>query len=327
VTRIPVFLCVDLEPDERQVSASDDSWAGVDAMFAHLEELRPRLAEASGEPVRFLWFVRCDPQIDFAFGSAGHLLTRSAKPLERLLANGDRIGLHVHAWRRDESDGQWVAEYGDTGWIRHCVETSFETFRTHFGTDCELHRFGDHWLSTELIPLLETHGVRFDLTMEPGVRGRRSVAPGERSAGSIPDYTRVPREPYRPSRTDFRRPDAAADSRLWLVPLSAADPAPAMPLGWRVGRRVRFPFRPTHRPLQMFRPWTSPSAYWDLVQRHVDALERPYLAFAIRSGDPEAPDERRVREILDHLPGHPLAARLRLTDPDEGLRTLGYLAP
>jgi hypothetical protein len=325
MTRVPVFLCVDLEPNEREVQISDaESLRGVDALAEQLEQLRPRLAEASGEQVRFLWFLRCDPQIDIVYGSPNHLLNRSAEMLERLVAGGDRIGLHVHPWRWDESRASWVADYGNPAWIEHCVQTAFEAYRTHFGVSCELHRFGDRWLSTEVIPLLERLGTRFDLTVEPGARGTQALAPGEMTTGSIPDYTRAPREPYRPSRSNFGLPDSAAGPGLWIIPLSAADPSSALPLSWRIGRRVRFPFRPAHRPLQMFRDWTSPKAYWDLVEQHVESLERPYLAFAIRSGDPEASSEQQVRAILDHLPEHRLAVRLRLTDPEDGLRLMGY---
>lgn len=323
--RVPVFLCVDLEPDERQVQVSDgESWRGVDALSEHLEGLRPRLAEASGEQVRFLWFLRCDPQIEVAYGTPDYLLNRYAEMFDRLLAGGDGIGLHVHPWRWDESRAGWVADYGNPAWIEHCVQMAFEAYRAHFGVSCALHRFGDRWLSADVIPLLERLGVRFDLTVEPGARAMRSIAPGEMTTGSIPDYTRAPREPYQPSRSDSRVPDSAAGPGLWLVPLSAGDPSSALPLSWRLGRRVRFPFRPVHRPFQMFRDWTSPKAYWDMVQRHVESLEHPYLAFAIRSGDPEASDERRVRTVLDYLPEHPLARRLRFTDPEDGLRLMGY---
>lgn len=325
MTSVPVFLCIDLEPAERQVRPSEaDPWRGVDAIAEHLESLRPRLQDVSGKPVRFLWFVRCDPQIETAFGSADALLRRSSELFERLLAAGDRIGLHVHLWRWDEGASAWIADYGNPSWAERCVETSFETYRRHFGTPCELHRFGDRWLSTEAIALLERLGVRFDLSLEPGARGHRSLAPDERTTGSIPDYTRAPREPYRPSRSDFLVPDGAEPAGLWIVPLSSGDPSAALTLSWRIGRRVRYPLRPVHRPLTMFRQWTSPGAYWDMVERHVESLQRPYLAFAIRSGDPAAADETRVRTILEHLLTHRLARRLRFTDPESGLRQLGY---
>jgi hypothetical protein len=322
---VPVFLCVDLEPVEREMQLADvDCWRGVDALVGHLEGLRPRLAEATGNQVEFLWFLRCDPQIEVALGSPDDLLERYGEMFDRLRAAGDGIGLHVHPWRWDDGDGGWVADYSDPAWVEHCLNMAFECYRSRFGSACELHRFGDRWFSSEAIPLLERLGVRYDLTIEPGARTLRSIAPGEQTRGSIPDYTRMPRQPYRPQPGDFRRPDPARRSGLWIVPLTAADPAPAMPWSWRIGRRVRFPFRPTHRPLQMFRNWTSAKAFWDLVERHVASLERPYLAFAIRSGDPDSPDEQRVQEILSELPGHSVAARLRFTTPEVGLASIGY---
>ena len=109
-----------------------------------------------------------------------------------------------------------------------------------------------------------------------------------------------------------------------MIPLSAADPSAASPLLRRVRRKVRYPLRPRHRPLLMFERWKSPQAFWDLVERHAASQGRPYLAFAIRSGDPDAADERRTRAVLDHLPGHRLVSRLRLTGPEEGLRLMGY---
>lgn len=321
---VPIFLCVDLEPVERQVhDSTSDSWRGVDAIVDWLGALRPRLAEASGEDVRLLWFLRCDPQIEVAFGAPNALMLRSSGTLDRLLEAGDAVGLHTHPWRWDEDEASWIADYADAAWIEHCVETSFEAYRGHFGRACELHRFGDHWLSADVIPVLERQGVRFDFSVEPGARGMDSIAPGERTSGSIPDYIRAPREPYRPSSTDVRLPDSDARTGLWIIPLSAANPGSALPLSWRIGRRVRFPFRPLHRPLYMFREWTSPEAFWDLVAGYVDSVERPYLAFAIRSGDPESPDEGRVRSILEHLPEHPLCSKVVFCRPETGLRLMG----
>ena len=285
--------------------------------------LRPRLAEASAEDVRFLWFVRCDPQIETAFGSADDLLRLRAELFDRLAGQGDQIGVHPHSWRWDDDAGTWVSDFGDPAWIEHCVRMSFETYREHFGVPCRLHRFGDRWFAGELVPLLEELGARFDLTLEPGARGASVLAPGERVTGGIPDYMRAPREPYRPSPSDFLLPDPLEHSALWMIPLSAADPSSALPVARRVGRNVRHPFGPRHRPLTLYRAWSSPQAFWDLVERQVESLDRPYLAFAIRSGDPDAADERRVRAALDHLLEHPLVRRLHFSDPSRELHGLG----
>jgi hypothetical protein len=320
---VPVFLCIDLEPTEREARFSDpERWRGVDACADHLERLRPRLAEATGADVRFLWFVRCDPAIGTAFGSPDDLLRLRTGLFDRVLGDGDRVGVHPHAWRSVENANHWVVDHGDTSWVEHCVATSFETYRAHFGAVCALHRFGDGFLSTDVVRLLTELGARFDLTVEPGAPANPLV-PGERSTGSTPDYARAPREPYRPSAGDFLVPDPSADTALWLIPQSSADPSSALPVVRRIGRKARRPFRPSHRPLTLYRAWSSPQAFWDLVERHVDSLERPYLAFALRSEDPAAPDARRVRAVLDELAQHPLARRLRFTDPASAGRELG----
>jgi hypothetical protein len=168
------------------------------------------------------------------------------------------------------------------------------------------------------VRLLRELGVRFDLTVEPGAPAN-PLAPGERSTGSMPDFAHAPREPYRPSTSDYLVPDHGAASDLLLIPQSSADPSPALPIKRRIGRRVRYPFRPTHRPLTLYRAWTSPQAFWDMVEHHVDSLERPYLAFALRSGEPVSDNVRRARAVLEHLLEHPLAGRLRFTNPADGL--------
>jgi hypothetical protein len=86
---------------------------------------------------------------------------------------------------------------------------------------------------------------------------------------------------------------------------------------------VRTPFRSPDRLLSLHWPWTSAQGYWDAVQRHVESLDHPYLAFAIRSSDPEVPELRRTRATLDHLLGHPLVQRLRFSDPVSELPGLG----
>lgn len=172
MSAVPVFFCIDLEPPERLARRHDpERWRGVDAVAGYLEQLRPRLAEASGEDVRFLWFVRCDPQIATAFGSADDLLRLRSELLARLAGKGDRLGVHVHTWRWEEDAGQWIADFGDRAWIEHCVSTSFETYRAHFGAPAELHRFGDRFLAPDVVRVLAELGARFDLTVEPGSPG------------------------------------------------------------------------------------------------------------------------------------------------------------
>jgi hypothetical protein len=321
---VPVFLCIDLEPPERQARLADPKrWRGVDAAAGYCEQLRPRLADATEADVRFLWFARCDPAIEAACSSPDDLLRSRSELFDNLLSSGDRVGIHVHSWRW-ENPGGWVADFADASWIEHCLATSFETYRAHFGVPCELHRFGDRFLSRDIVRVLTALGARFDLTVEPGSPGNM-IGSGERSTGSTPDFGRAPREPYRPSADDFLVEDPSADSALVLIPLSASDPSQALPIVRRIGRNVRHPLRPRHRPLTLYRAWSSPHAYWDLVERHVESLDRPYLAFALRSGEPDGVDATRVQAVLDELVKHPLVRRLRFTDPASARQELGLV--
>ena len=76
-------------------------------------------------------------------------------------------------------------------------------------------------------------------------------------------------------------------------------------------------------PLPRFRPvlpstWVhGPKAFWDLMERHLRWTPRPYLSLALRTDAPDSDEGARAREILDYLPLHPLARRLRFEDPVE----------
>ena len=151
--------------------------------------------------MRFLWFVRCDPAIGTAFGSPDDLLRLRSGLFDRVLGDGDRVGVHPHAWRWVEDANHWVVDHGDASWVEHCVATSFETYRAHFGAVCELHRFGDGFLSTDVVRLLTELGARFDLTVEPGAAGQPAAS---RASGALgpPRTTPGPRvSPIGPPRT------------------------------------------------------------------------------------------------------------------------------
>ena len=117
---IPVLICIDVEPDARDVDVrARADWKGFEETFRLFEELRPRASDAAGAPARFNWFLRMDPQVAVAYGSAGWAAERYGPQFESLCAAGDELGLHTHAWR-SVGDG-WVTDHGDQAWVNHCV--------------------------------------------------------------------------------------------------------------------------------------------------------------------------------------------------------------
>jgi hypothetical protein len=236
--------------------------------------------------------------------------------VRRLETFGDVFGLHVHSLRWCELQGAWIHDFADRAWLRHCVESSFQAFLDTFGYQAVRHRFGSGFLSDELVALLEELGTGVDLTLEAGL-GARMLRPPPPVLGSMPDYRRVPKAPYRPSRHDFRRPDHRRERGIVLVPLSTTALRPDKPWWWTAARKLRRGFHPSALPLRLWRAWPSPNRYWDLVTQHLDSLRDPYLALAFRTDPAGSNALAQVSAILDQLPRHPLHQRLRFVDPLE----------
>ena len=276
---------------------------GFHATVEWLETLRPRLEAATAQPVQFAWFVRMDPQIAQLSGRADAVAKAVLPQLLELRRRGDGIGLHTHAGRWDAAIRRWLVDHGDPAWVEHCIRTSFRAYHETFGEACRQHRFGDRWTSPAAFDLLAELGASVDLTEEPGKGRVKRVDTSADATGEVPSYRHLHSE-ARPHR----------DPRLWLLPLFAADPGPALRLPIRVARRVRFLGQPLHRPLTLDRPWRSADAYWSVVERALERQHAPYLALAIRSDFVQRPDLTGMRTVLDALPSRPLASRLRFAD-------------
>jgi hypothetical protein len=309
---IPFVLAIDVEPDGRPARpGSGLPLDGIARTDTWLSALRPRLEDATGRPVSFAWYLRMDPQIAALAGSPGALVAAIRDRIDEWSARGDRLGLHTHAGRWNARVARWVVDHGNERWIRHCLHSSFAAFAAGFGTPCVEHRFGDRWSSDAAFGELAALGVEVDLTIEPGQRSVRRLDPTSDATGRIPSYLDARSEPTR-----------HRDSGLWLLPLSSADPAPALPAFLRLARRLRHAGKPRHRPLLLARPWPSVDAYWDLVERTLDQQQLAYFACAIRS-DTILHHAGRVEQLLDGLPRRRLARRVAFTDGHGALAALG----
>lgn len=305
---IPVVLAVDIESDTREAAPH----GGVDATgllqtVDALQRLRPRLEDATGGPVRFAWFVRMDPQVAAQGGRPDALVERAPAAFAAIQAASDVIGLHTHAGRWDPSGRWWVADHGDPAWIDHCLVSSAEAYRRRFGQPCREHHFGDRFSSPAMFDRLASLGIRVDLTPEPGQRGGRRPAGVAHFTGGIPDYTHEPRSAHR-----------AGDRPLWILPLSSADPAPALPWAWRWLRRLRYLGQPRHRTLLLDRSWPSPDIFWDLAEAQLDAGAR-HLAFVIRSDLILRPRWAGASAVLESLLRRPLVRRLTFVGGEEAV--------
>ena len=219
---IPIVLCVDVEPDQRSFGGDAPQWLGLEACLTRAAATRAELERRTGAPVALNWFIRADPQIELACGSANWILDTYAESWAELISAGDEIGLHIHAWRPDPGAG-WIADHGDPAWVEHCTGLGLASYEAHFGSAPRAFRSGDRFLSSQLVAQLESAGVGVDLTVEPRSPGVERLVAEERSTGSIPDYSRAPEDPYEPRPGDFLHPaPAGRPEALTIVPLTAA---------------------------------------------------------------------------------------------------------
>lgn len=305
---IPVVLAVDVEPDGRGTPpGAGIAVAGLVRTVEALQAIRPRLEDATGAPVRFAWFIRMDPQVAAQGGRADALLERAPAALHAIEAASDVIGLHTHAGRWNDAKGRWIADHGDAAWIDSCLVSSASAFERRFGRPCREHRFGDRFSSAAMFDRLAALGVGVDLTPEPGQPGVQRANAETAATGRIPDYGAE-------SRTARRH----VDGPLWILPLSAADPARALRPPRRWLRRLRYAGRPRHRTLLLDRAWPSPGMLWDLAegQRETGAA---HLAFAIRSDLILGPRWAGTITVLEALLRRPLVRSLAFVGGEEAV--------
>ncbi len=328
--RIPVVFCVDVEPDDFFVHpARLKPWSGFEFSHGYLEGFRARFENVTGRAVHFNWFVRLDPQVAIGYGKAAWAAERYADFFEEYRSKGDEIGIHVHTYNWSKGDDGWIDDNGNEEWTSHCLQSSFDSFRQVFGDQPRCLRFGNYWLSTAAVNQAEDLGIEFDLTIEPGLDATGWGA-GKKptETGVIPNFFRVPRVPYAPSRHDFKRRHGDGDARrITMMPLTSGHRS----LGWslrdvrrRLGRirRNGFSARLQEEPLSMWRTWSGKDHYGAMLDRAIALQERPYLAFAVRSDMNVERYHQAYESCLNALLEHPAASRFVFCSPRDAMRYL-----
>ncbi|HUF72634.1 MAG TPA: hypothetical protein VMR74_07030 [Gammaproteobacteria bacterium] len=328
--KIPVVFCIDIEPDEFFVDrVNPKPWAGFEFSHGYLQKARTRFEAVTGQPVRFNWFLRMDPQVAIAYGDAAWPAQRYAEFFQEYRGAGDEIGLHVHTYRWLDDDNAWLDDCGNPEWITQCLRSSSDSFKAAFGTQARSIRFGNYWLSTAAVNEAEALGFEIDLTIEPGLNASKwQGGKKPRQTAAVPDYYRVPRFPYVPSRINFKKVGDQGDARsIMMMPLTSA----YLDFGWglrgikrRLGRLKRngLSGHRQHQPLSMWKTWAEPDSFADMLDRALSVQSRPYLAFAVRSD--MHTDYRVYDRCLEALLNHPAASRFVFCTPYDAMR---YLSP
>jgi len=319
--KIPVILCVDVEPDEREIeSTTVKNWAGFEEVLKFLDSLRGRLEKATEAPVSFSWFMRMDPQIEHTYGLPWWVAKQYREAILQLERAGDEIGLHVHAWRWDAGSNRWIIDHGDQKWVDHCLRVSFAAYQTAFDRPCLSFRFGDHWMNNDTMDSLENLGIKFDLTIEPGMKAKPTLVPKELYTGSLPDYTDVPRHPYKPSRTDFRK--SAQERGVWTIPLSTASGFSGFPRVKRAASALGIDLQRHSETTQLNLGLKRPR-FCRYMNSLLDLSDESYLAPVVRTDVGIDPVTRaHMEQNMEFILSHPLVKRFKFVRPAEAIELL-----
>jgi hypothetical protein len=314
---IPTVLRIDVEPDRHQPAVGAEPWHGVEAMVALVEGLRRRLEDLSGQAFHPTWMVRLDPDIERCFVRADFAVRRHAELFDRIVAAGDLLGIHVHPYRWDPERGAAWSDH-EGSWHVHCLEVACDVYRDAFGEAPRRASQGGYHLTDAVVEAETARGIAVDITAEPGLAAKtRDPSFGAWAAGPSTDFRAFPRRPYYPSRHSLSVASASnEESRpILMVPLTAyAYPHALAPWPRRIARTLLGRPRP-HLPLNPWKQWPRPDVFWDLAGRAADEQEARYCALAIRTDDPASASHRQARTLLEALPRHPIARRLRVVDP------------
>jgi hypothetical protein len=315
---IPAIWRIDIEPDDFQPGSGLPPWTGFIAMADLVERLRRPLADRSGVPVHPTWFLRLDPDIERCYGRADFVVNHYRTEINRLIEHVDPFGIHVHYYRWDERRRVSYSDHADTGWTLHCLDTAVHTFERCFGERPRRASQGGFFVTDAIVDRAIAFGIEADVTAEPGLNALHGGATfGAYTTAPSTDFRQYPRRPYYPSRAVLGLPASAADTarRMLMVPLSSYDYGRAWSPWYKRAAKGLLGWPYEHVPLNPWKAWPSPGAFWDLVARAADQGPARYAAFAIRTDARCSRRHLHVRALLEHLPNHPISRRLRFVDP------------
>lgn len=211
----PIHFAIDLEPDERLPDAANKSCDSAGIALSRMSALRKRLEDATGMSAQFGWYVRMDRHIAGLYGDPSAIALRYKDQLDAASEAGDVVGLHIHCFE-PLGDGRWRANYADQQLVTEIVDEGFDNFERVFQSPCEVARMGDMWTNENCMRQFAARGVRFDVSLESGLRPKHMSAhyPGTDSKGCRPSMLGAPFAPFQPFGSD--------ENSMWALPLASS---------------------------------------------------------------------------------------------------------
>ncbi|NJK30852.1 MAG: hypothetical protein HC940_12255 [Acaryochloris sp. SU_5_25] len=166
---IPALLEIHTEPDGEYLHLGQKlPWQGFERSLPFIRHLRQHISDHLDAPTHLLWSVRVDPQIAQTYGRAEWALEYYNEQLSDLRQVGDEIGLHVHPYRWEASQGLWLEDYANSDWVDECIQVAVAAYQQGYGCLPKTISVGRNWISQSTVNLVESLGLEFDYPSSQG---------------------------------------------------------------------------------------------------------------------------------------------------------------
>jgi hypothetical protein len=201
---LQVFLTADIGPADAVLGAGHEtngSWQATDSGLAVAVDVLHSIEDRFGMALPVTWFLRADALIHRQFGSRLAIFEKLSLFAQRAGRDGHEVAWMPQVYAGSRADV--AIDYDDLA-ITHAALTGAALAPRSV-------RMGNCFHDNRTMKLLSDLGVEIDSSAVPG-RVKSDL-------GWRMDWEGTPRQPYRPSLSDYRRPGVPA-LRILEVPLS-----------------------------------------------------------------------------------------------------------
>jgi hypothetical protein len=214
-----IVIGCDVDPDRASllegVSPAELAWRGATEGLPAVKEAVRGLTDSRGRGPVFTWFLRADDQVRQMCGTYSWFVAAHGPLLRSVQEGGDELAWHPHFWRRARANGAWIQEIADVDWQVDMLQRTHRELAAGFPGPLTSVRMGWGYHNDRTFAALENLGITADLSAVPGFRTLTGRRPAKWE--NLFDWRISPRAPYRPSRSDYRRPARGEERAFRLL--------------------------------------------------------------------------------------------------------------
>lgn len=216
-----IVIGCDTDPDRRSLvnSTADDglSWRGMSEGIPLLKKLVEDLKDSEGHAPIFTWLLRVDEQIRILHGAYRWVLENFRRLLLDFESTGDELGWHPHFYRLSAEKKNWYQETDDVDWQTRMLQQAHDAYMAIFPGRAQSVRVGWDYHNNATMRKLDELGVRIDFSAVPGLSTKTSSS--KKRNHNLYDWYISPREPFYPSKADYRRGAIGDEGSLSILEL------------------------------------------------------------------------------------------------------------